>query len=157
MVLFLAVAFSSPCWAGDPAEKSAADDLSKGYQAARRGYWQEAMARYEHASKKAPGNAEIWSNLAVSLEAVGRWDDAGDAYRRALEIDPRNPKIQRNVVLYNEFYATYIAKEDRKEAEPEEKHSPEGAAGTNPTEDASEDDATPDDSMAEGADDATQS
>ncbi len=155
--LLVAAAFSAPGWAGDPAAKSAADDLSKGYQAARRGYWQEAMARYEHASRKAPGNAEVWSNFAVSLEAVGRWDDAGDAYRRALEIDPRNSKIQQNVILYNEFYATYIAREDQKTAESEEKSNMEEAVAAEAAGDASKDDAASDDSTAEGGDDATQS
>ena len=155
--LFVAAAFSAPGWAGDPAAKNAKDDLNKGYQAARRGYWQEAMARYEHASRKAPGNAEVWSNFAVSLEAVGRWDDAGDAYRRALEIDPRNSKIQQNVILYNEFYATYIAKKDRKEAEPEEKSSPDEAVAGEPADDGSIDDGASDDSTVEGVDDATQS
>ncbi len=155
--LFVAAAFSAPGWAGDPAAKSAADDLNKGYQAARRGYWQEAMARYEHASRKAPGNAEIWSNFAVSLEAVGRWDDAGDAYRRALEIDPRNSKIHQNVILYNEFYATYIAREDPKEPEPEEKSSPDGTVAEEPADGGSKDDGVSDDSTTEGADDATQS
>ncbi len=155
--LLAAAAFSAPGWSADPAAKSAADDLSKGYQAARRGYWQEAMARYEHASRKAPGNAEVWSNFAVSLEAVGRWADAGDAYRRALEIDPRNSKIQQNVILYNEFYATYIAREDQKKADSEEKSNMEEAVAAEAAGDASKDDAASDDSTAEGADDATQS
>ncbi len=155
--LFVAAAFAALGWAGDPAAKSAEDDLNKGYQAARRGYWQEAMARYEHASRKAPGNAEIWSNFAVSLEAVGRWDDAGEAYRRALEIDPRNSKIQQNVILYNEFYATYIARGDEKEAEPEEKSSPDEAVAGEPADDGSIDDGASDDSTVEGVDDATQS
>ncbi len=157
LVLLLAVAFTTPGWAGDPAAKSAADDLSKGYQAAKRGYWQEAMARYEHASKKTPGNAEIWSNLAVSLEAVGRWDDAGDAYRRALEIEPGNSKIRRNIVLYNEFYATYIVREDQKEKDSETGPPDDETASPEPSDDDSADDSRADDATAEGAGDATQS
>lgn len=157
LVLILTAVFAAPGWAGDPAAKSAADDLSKGYQAAKRGYWQEAMARYEHASKNAPGNAEIWSNLAVSLEAVGRWDDAGDAYKRALEIEPGNSKIRRNVVLYNEFYATYIVREDQKEKEPETGPPDDETASPEPSDDASTDESRADEATEEGAGDASQS
>ncbi|MEN8164749.1 MAG: tetratricopeptide repeat protein, partial [Acidobacteriota bacterium] len=158
LVLLVTTAFASPGWAEDPAAKSAADDLSKGYQAAKRGYWQEALARYEHASKKAPGDAEIWSNLGVALEAVGRWDDAGEAYRRALEIEPGNSRIRRNVVLYDEFYATYIEREGQKEKEPETGPPDDETTSPEPSDDASaEDDSTSGDATEEGADDATRS
>lgn len=151
-VLGMAAVFASPGWGGDPAAKSAGDTLDKGYQAARRGYWQEAMAQYALASKMAPGNAEVWSNLAVALEAVGRWDEAGDAYRRALEIDRGNSKIQRNVVLYNEFYASYIAEEDPAEKEPDPESPDDGHDVDQPS-----DDASTDESSEEGAGDASKS
>ncbi len=103
--------------AGDTAAKAAAHDLSEGYQAAKRGYWQEAQARYEHASIAQPGNAEVWSNLAVSLEAVGRYDEAGDAYLKALKIDPGNRRIRQNYSLFTEFYASFIAPDVEEDVE----------------------------------------
>ena len=120
LIVFLAAfAPNSQGWAGDEAAKSAAGDLKKGYQAAKRGYWQEAKARYEHASKILPGDAEVWSNLGVALEATGCYDEAGDAYLKALEIDPGNQKIRRNFGFFNEFYASYIATQEEVETEAE--------------------------------------
>lgn len=110
LLLLSALVFSAQGWAGDPAEKDASGALKMGYQAAKRGYWNEAMARYLHASKQAPGDAEIWSNLGVALEAVGQYAEAGDAYRRALELDPSNGKIHRNYGMYNDFYMSYIVR-----------------------------------------------
>lgn len=151
-VLGAVIVFSIPVWGGDSAAKSAADNLNKGYQAAKRGYWQEAMAQYDLATKMAPGNAEVWSNLAVALEAVGRWDEAGNAYRRALEIEPGNSKIRRNVSLYNEFYASYIAKED-----PTEKEAEPGSTDDGQEVDEPSDDVSADESSEEGAGDANES
>jgi len=120
LIVFLAAfAPNSQGWAGDESAKSAAGDLKKGYEAAKRGYWQEAKARYEHASKKVPGDPEVWSNLGVALEATGHYDEAGDAYLKALEIDPGNSKIRRNFGMFNEFYASYIANQEDLEKEAE--------------------------------------
>lgn len=126
--------------AGDSSGKSAGDDMKMAYEAAKRGYWQEAMARYEHASKMAPGDGEIWSNLAVSLEAVGRYEEAGEAYRKALDAEPGNSKIQWNYSLYREFFSTHIERHeaDESKASPpgdgaakEEKHDLETKGGDN--------------------------
>ena len=157
MVLGVVVVFSSPVWGGDSGAKGAADNLDKGYEAARRGYWQEAMAQYDLASKMAPGNAEVWNNLAVALEAVGRWDEAGDAYRRALEIEPGNSRIRKNVLLYNEFYASYIVVEDPKEKDPAEKESEAGLPDDGPDIDQSSDDALGGENTEEGVDDVDKS
>ncbi len=153
VVLLAAFAPNSQGWAGDEAAKSAAGDLKKGYQAAKRGYWQEAKARYEHASKKVPGDAEVWSNLGVALEAVGHYDEAGDAYLKALEIDPGNQKIRRNFGLFNEFYASYIATQEEVEAGVE---SPDGDEETAP-DDGEEATVPSDESQTKGAGDASHS
>lgn len=145
-VLVAMVTVSFPAWGGDPA----GDSLDKGYQAARRGYWQEAMAQFELASRLAPGNAEAWSNLGVALEAVGRWDEAGVAYRKALEIEPGNSKIRKNVALYNEFYASYVAVEDA-----EEKESEDGMSAAESDVDGPSGEAPSGETTEEGADDVS--
>lgn len=125
-------------WAGDSPSKAAKRELDRGYQAARRGYWEEAMARYKRGSELDPTNARIWNNLAVALEAVGKYDDARNAYARALEIDPGNRRIKHNQQQFEEFYSTYIAKDDKKPPEeatedtgkpPEGKPTPPPARG----------------------------
>lgn len=153
LILLAAFAVSSPGWAGDEAAKSAAGDLKKGYEAAKRGYWQEATALYEHASKKVPGDAEVWSNLAVALEATGHYDEAGDAYLKALEIDPGNKRIRQNFALYTEFYASHIAFDKEEEVEAE---SPDG--GEEPaSDDGEESSALSDESPTKEAGDASHS
>jgi len=154
LVVFLATfAINSQGWAGDNATKGAAGDLKKGYQAAKRGYWQEARARYEHASKKVPGDAEVWSNLGVALEAIGHYDEAGDAYLKALEIDPGNSKIRRNFGMFNEFYASYIAVQEDVENAVE---IPDGDEEIVPDEGEESSD-LPDEDQTKGAGDASHS
>ncbi len=155
LVVFLAIfVVVSQGWAGDKAAKSAAGDLDKGYQAAKRGYWQEAKARYEHALKKVPGDPEVWNNLAVALEAVGRYDEAGDAYLKALEIDPGNKKIRGNFALYTEFYASNIARDVEEEVEAK---PPDGGEETAPDDGEESSVVVPDESPTKGAGDASHS
>jgi Flp pilus assembly protein TadD len=154
LVVFLAAfAPNSQGWAGDEAAKSAAGDLKKGYEAAKRGYWQEARARYEHASKIVPGDPEVWSNLGVALEATGHYDEAGDAYLKALEIDPGNSKIRRNFGMFNEFYASYIANQEDLDKEAE---SPAADEETDPA-DGEESSDLPDGNQTKEAGDASLS
>lgn len=153
VVLLAALAVNPQGWAGDQNAKSADGDLKKGYQAAKRGYWQEAMARYEHASKKVPNDAEVWNNLGVALEAIGHYDEAGDAYVKALKIDPGNQKIRRNFGLFNEFYASFIAIHEEVEAEAESLAGEEQAA----SDDGEQSSVPSDESPEKGAGDAQNS
>ncbi len=82
-------------------------ELAAGVKAARAGYWQEAHFRFDKASTAKPGDADILNNLAVSLEALGRFDDALATYKKALEIEPRNTRIRRNYARFAEFYTSY--------------------------------------------------
>ena len=106
--------------AGGAREKpgaAAEAEFDRGYEAARRGYWQEANVRYRRAAELQPGNAEILSNLAVSYEAVGMWDEAGDAYERALRAAPNDRHILKNFRLYEEFVEAYVKTGPDEEAE----------------------------------------
>ena len=152
-ILFAFLTVLLGCSSSGTATNSRAIEMKEGYRAAKRGYWQEAKARYEHASKKVPGDAEVWSNLAVALEAVARYDEAGDAYHKALEIDPGNQKIRRNYALFTEFYATYIARDDEEKSEVESPDGREEAAH----DDGDETAVVPDEPPAKGEGDASHS
>jgi len=89
----------------------ASDEMKLGVKAAKRGYWQEALTRFQRADEKKPHNAEILNNMAVALEAVGRYDDAVRTYELAMAIDPNNRNLRRNMVFFNEFYDSYIEPE----------------------------------------------
>ena len=55
----------------------------------------EVAGEFEWARKLMPGNADSRVNLALTLERVGRYDDAMASYRTALEVSPEHvPALQ---------------------------------------------------------------
>ena len=44
--------------------------------------------------------------MAVSLEALGRYEDALGMYKKALEKSPSNSTIKRNYARFAEFYTS---------------------------------------------------
>ncbi len=103
------------CASGKTAPSSRSDEMKEGYSAAKRGYWQEALMRFERADQLEPNNAEVLNNLGVALEAVGRYEDAGEIYDKAYSLDPSDQKLKRNFRLHKDFYETYIEKEKSEE------------------------------------------
>ena len=66
--------------------------MRDGVRAAQRGYWQEALFRFERARELEPNNGEMLNNLAVALEALGRYDDALATYKQALKDAPKSTR-----------------------------------------------------------------
>ena len=58
--------------------------------------WNEAIFRWEHILKIEPQNARVHNNLAVAYEAVGKIDEAIEAYERATELEPDNKFFRFN-------------------------------------------------------------
>lgn len=81
--------------------------VKEGLQAARRGYWQEAHFRFSTAHQMQPDDAGTLNNLAVTLEALGRWDEALKTYKKALALAPSNRFIRRNYSRFAEFYSSF--------------------------------------------------
>ena len=52
--------------------------------------WNEAIFRWQHILKIEPQNAKVYNNLGVAYEAVGKIDEAIEAYERATELEPEN-------------------------------------------------------------------
>lgn len=120
-------------FAADAAAKEASADMEFGYKAARRGYWQEALMRFEHANELTPGQPRILNNLAVAQEANGLYEEALLTYQTGLAIDPRNDALKRNYTRFQEFYASFIAP-------PEPGPGDDGAQSDEGAADAEEDD-----------------
>jgi Flp pilus assembly protein TadD len=95
--------------AADSAKKEASADMEWGYKAARRGYWQEALQRFQHANELTPDQPRILNNIAVAQEANGFYEQALLTYQTGLSIDPGNQALRRNYARFQEFYATYVA------------------------------------------------
>ena len=95
--------------AGDANAKEASAEMKWGFKAARRGYWQEALMRFEHANELTPNQPRILNNIAVAQEANGLYELALLTYQEALTLEPNNTALRRNYTRFQEFYATYIA------------------------------------------------
>jgi len=96
--------------AGDGTKNEAEADMEWGYKAARRGYWQEALMRFEHADELTPNQPRILNNIAVAQEANGLYEQALLTYQTGLAIAPNNDALRRNYMRFQEFYTAYIAK-----------------------------------------------
>jgi Flp pilus assembly protein TadD len=103
------------CASGGGAGAAAGDEMRAGVKAATRGYWQEALFRFERASSLTPDNAEVLNNLAVALEVAGRYEEALAAYKKALEKAPTNHSLKKNYSRFAEFYTSYARGEKPKE------------------------------------------
>jgi Tfp pilus assembly protein PilF len=90
--------------ASHPTDTSVAAEKAYGAQMAKKGFWREALFRFQKAQQQAPNDAEIQSNLAVAYEAVGETAKALAAYRRALELAPEETHIRRNYARFAEYY-----------------------------------------------------
>ena len=81
--------------------------MREGVRAAEKNYWQEALFRFQSARELRPHDVEVLNDLAVALEAMGRYDDALATYKEALKAAPRNTVIRRNYARFAEFYTSY--------------------------------------------------
>ena len=99
--------------AGDPNEKEASAEMKWGFKAARRGYWQEALLRFEHANELTPNRARILNNIAVAQEANGLFELALLTYQELLEKLRRdhaagNPDQSYNLVECRYYIASSL-------------------------------------------------
>jgi Flp pilus assembly protein TadD len=81
--------------------------MREGVKAAQRGYWQEALFRFERARNVDPKDAEVLNNLAVAFEALGRYGEALATYKQAIQDTPKSSIIRKNYARFAEFYTSY--------------------------------------------------
>jgi Tfp pilus assembly protein PilF len=74
-----------------------------GIKVAQNNLWNEALYRWEKATKLDPSYAAAWNNLAIAYEHEGRFEDAKKAYEQALQLDPKNLMIRQNYDLFKEI------------------------------------------------------
>lgn len=116
--------------AGDNPSKEASAEMEFGYKAASRGYWQEALWRFDQANELTPDQPRILNNLAVAQEANGLYEQALLTYQHGLAIEPANKALKRNYARFQEFYTSFIA--------PPEDDGQEGGDGDQGAENARE-------------------
>ncbi len=96
--------------AKDKTPSTVSEQLAFGAKMAQRNLWNEALFRFRQAERLEPGNVRAMNNVAVALEAIGKFEDALAAYQRALKADPGNVELKRNYGRFVEFYQSFKAK-----------------------------------------------
>jgi tetratricopeptide (TPR) repeat protein len=79
------------------------EQVEFGIKVAENGLWNEALYRWQKAVELDPTYAAAWNNLAIAYEHEGKFADAEKAYKKALELDPKNLMIRQNYDLFNEI------------------------------------------------------
>lgn len=130
-LLLATAAMAAGCGTGSGV-LDAGDELDLGVRAARRGYWQEALHRFELAHQRDPQNAKVLNDMAIALEATGRYEEALVTYQTALQVDPRDRRIRKNYEQFRTFYEQHVARQEVEESEDG------GAQEANPAEEGSD-------------------
>lgn len=121
-----AAVLSGGCGSAGPAA-AAGSQLKFGIEMAQRGLWNEALFRFEQARLEDPRNPRVLNNLAVSYEAVGRFDDALTTYKSALEAAPDNRRLRQNYSRFVEFYQSFRPKKPSETPPPQAATAPSGS------------------------------
>lgn len=71
--------------------------------------------RWQRVIASGKDNAKLHNNMAIALESMGKTEEAEKEYRKALEMDPNNPRIKSN---YDSF-KTFLGRGDKLEQKTE--------------------------------------
>ncbi len=110
LVVGAALLLAAACSSSGSVHGRVSSQLDLGVDAARRGYWQEALLRFENANAIEPHSPHVLNNLAVAYEAVGRFDAARTTYEAGLAIAPDDRNLNRNYNLFKDFAASNLKK-----------------------------------------------
>jgi Flp pilus assembly protein TadD len=81
----------------------AKEQVEFGIKVAQNGLWNEALYRWKRAVEIDPSYAAAWNNLAIAFEHEGRFEEAKQAYEKALQLDAKNMLIRQNYDLFKEI------------------------------------------------------
>ncbi len=59
--------------------------------------WEEAVSANKNIVEVFPKDVDAFNRMGKALTELGRWDEARDAYGKAMEIDPNNNIAQKNL------------------------------------------------------------
>ena len=111
--LALVLGASAVASAEEDARAQARAQVEFGISVAQKNLWQEAVFRWERAAEIDPTYAAAFNNLGIAYEQLGKFDQAGKAYEKALELEPQNLSIQQNYDLFKEINDRAAQKEGR--------------------------------------------
>lgn len=61
--------------------------------------WRQALAGFELATRIQPGLGRAWNNLGIAYARFGRYEEARNAYRRAVELGTAFGSAERNLII----------------------------------------------------------
>src|SRR6478735_8179713 len=79
------------------------EQVEFGINVAQNNLWNEALYRWQKAVELDPTCAAAWNNLAIAFEHEGRFEEAKQAYEKALQLDSKNLLIRQNYDLFKEI------------------------------------------------------
>ena len=65
----------------------------------QQGHWDVAMEHYQKAVKADPNSAVVHYNVALTLDKMGKHEDATASFKKALALAPNDPAIKDSEIL----------------------------------------------------------
>ena len=65
----------------------------------QQGHWEVAMEHFRKAVKSDPNSAVAHYNIALTLDKMGKHDEATNSFKKALELAPADPVIKDSEIL----------------------------------------------------------
>ena len=91
------------------------NQLRFGIEAAQMQLWDEAVFRWKKVISLEPNNSSAHNNLAVAYEKMGMFEEAEKEYLRALDLDPKNERIQSNYEKFKQDISLNNENENKEE------------------------------------------
>lgn len=82
-----------------PASSAARMENDEGVGHYQQGHWDVAMEHYQKAAKADPSSAVVQYNVALTLDKMGKHEDATASFKKALELAPNDPAIKDSDIL----------------------------------------------------------
>jgi len=82
-----------------PASSAARMENDEGVGHYQQGHWDVAMEHYQKAVKADPNSAIVRYNVALTLDKMGKHEDATASFKKALELAPNDPAIKDSEIL----------------------------------------------------------
>jgi tetratricopeptide (TPR) repeat protein len=82
-----------------PASSAARMQNDEGVGHYQQGHWDVAMEHFQKAVKADPNSAVVHYNVALTLDKMGKHEDATKSFKKALELAPTDPVIKDSEIL----------------------------------------------------------
>jgi Flp pilus assembly protein TadD len=82
-----------------PASSTARTDNDEGVGHYQQGHWDVAMGHFQKAVKADPNSAVVRYNVALTLDKMGKHEEATQAFKKALDLAPNDPVIKDSEIL----------------------------------------------------------